>query len=369
MKYKVRFIDYPKQFNSIRTQVMSKVEETLSKGDLILREQTEEFENGLAEFIGVKHAIGVSSGTDALHLSLRAAGIGNGDEVITVSHTFVATAAAIHHTGATPALVDIQDDHNMNPDLLKDLINERTKAIAPVHLNGRMCDMNRISKVADEHGLMIIEDAAQALGASLDSRGAGSWGLTGCFSFYPAKLLGSFGEAGAVVTNNDEIARLIRLYRNHGRTEDKDIAFWSFNCRIHNLQAALLGIKLRTLPDSLLKRRHIAEIYHEGLSQISDLKLPIPPKQGDAYWDVYQNYEIEARSRDELMNHLTVNGVEVMLPWGGKGVHQFSNLELSHYHLPKTEDLMIKALLLPMHDQLEDDQARFVCSLVRDFYY
>lgn len=368
MSSRIKFVDYPLHFRTMESEIMKAIHAVLSGGDLILRHQTQDFEAHLAAFCGTKHAIGVSNCTDALHLAYRAAGIGPGDEVITVSHTFVATVETIVHTGATPVLVDVGVDHNMDPDWIEAAITPRTKAIVPVSLNGRACDLPRIRQIADEHGLLVIEDSAQALGAVVGGKKAGAWGLAGCFSFYPAKLLGAFGDAGAVVTDDDEFAEEIRLLRNHGRTAANEVVCWAFNCRIDNLQAAILDLKLKRLSGWLERRRWIAALYHAGLSDLAELRLPPSPEGDTGRYDVFQNYELEAEDRDGLAAHLRGQGVEVMLPWGGKGVHQFPALGLGHFQLPRTEELMRKALLLPMFPELEDREVRRVVEVVRSFY-
>ncbi|MGA2502374.1 MAG: DegT/DnrJ/EryC1/StrS family aminotransferase [Tepidisphaeraceae bacterium] len=367
MDWKVKFINYPRHFASLEPEVMKTVYDVLSRGDLILRKQTEEFEQNLAAFCGTKHAVGMSNCTDALHLTYRAAGIGPGDEVITVSHTFVATVAGIVHAGATPVLVDIAGDHNMDPAKIEAAITAKTKAIVPVSLNGRACDLPRIKEIADKHGLLVLEDSAQALGATVRHRKAGGWGLAGCFSFYPAKLLGAFGDAGAVVTDDDDLAEKLRLLRNHGRTP-AGIAFWSFNCRIDNLHCALLDLKLKRLPAWIERRRTIARIYHERLGAVPQLRLPPCPESGTDRYDVFQNYEVEAENRDALLKQLNASGVEILLPWGGQAVHQFPALGLGHFRLPRTEAMMQRVILLPMYPELTDDEVAYVADVVTKFY-
>lgn len=368
MNWKVRYVDYPAQFKSMDQEIMGTIRTILSNGDLMLRQQLRDFEANLASFVGAQYAVGTSNCTDAMHLSLRAAGIGSGDEVITVSHTFVATVAGIHHAGATPVLVDIGEDHNINTKLVEQAITPSTRAIIPVHLNGRLCDMGKLMEITEEAGLLIIEDAAQALGASFQGKKGGSWGLAGCFSFYPAKLLGAFGDAGAVVTNKESMANAIRELRDHGRTLDGDISGWSFNCRLDNLQAALLDLKLKRVPEWIARRRELASVYHHELSNIEQLELPPRPVERGDYFDVFQNYEVEAVDRDQLVEHLKRNGVEIFLPWGGKGVHQFKALGLAHFHLPRTEMFFEKALMLPLHPELTTEQVRYVSEVIREFY-
>ncbi len=368
MEWKVRFIDYPEQFRRMEPEIMGTIRTVLAKGDLMLRQQLRDFEADLAAFVGTRYAVGTSNCTDALHLSLRAAGIGAGAEVITVAHTFVATAAAIHHAGAVPVLVDIGDDHNMDPDAVEAAITPRTRALVPVHLNGRVCDMDRLSAIAARHGLTIIEDSAQALGGSFKGKRGGSFGLAGCFSFYPAKLLGAFGDAGAVTTDDAGLAEALRRLRDHGRMPDGDLAGWSFNCRLDNLQAALLDLKLARLPEWIARRRELAAIYARNLAGIPELGLPPAPSERGAHVDVFQNYEVEADDRDGLVAHLKERGVEILVSWGGRAVHEFKALGLSHHRLPRTERLMRRVLMLPLHTELRDEQVRYVCEVVQDFY-
>jgi len=352
----------------MRQEILDTVDTVLTQGDVMLRQQLVDFETHLAEFVGTKFAIGVSNCTDALHLTLRAAGIGPGDEVITVSHTFVATAAAIHHAGATPVLVDIEDDHNISVEAVEAAITPKTKSIMPVHLYGRLSKMEALMALAEKHHLAVIEDTAQALGASYKGIKGGNWGLAGCFSFYPAKLLGAYGDAGAVVTNSEEIAEKVKLLRNHGRQLDGDLSGWSFNCRMDNLHAAILDLKLKALPGWLERRREIAAIYQEHLADLSQLLLPPPPVNEGDYHDVFQNYEIEALEAARLRVYLTENGIETLIPWGGKGVHQFPALGLSDYKLPRTERMFERAIMLPMHCELTDDQVVYVAETIQHFY-
>jgi len=367
MAWKVKYVDYPKQFRNMEAEIMETIRGTLAAGDLILRRQTEDFETNLASFVGTRFAVGVSNCTDAMLLAFIAAGIGQGDEVITVSHTFVATAEAIHHAGATPVLIDIRDDHCMDVTQIEKAITSRTKAITPVQVNGHLCEMDTVMEVAEKHSLIVIEDSAQALGGSYKGRKAGSWGLAGCFSFYPAKVLGAFGDAGAVVTDSEEINKKVRWLRDHGRAPETDVAGWSFNHRIDNLQAAILDLKLKRLPEWLQCRRKIAGIYQGALGNVSQLHLPPAPDDG-VHHDVYQNYEIEAENRDGLVAHLRKSGVEIMLPWGGHGVHQFEALGLGHFSLPKTEEMFSKALMLPMYPELEDEDVCYVADTIKAFY-
>jgi len=368
MEYKVPFVNYPEHYHRIWNEVIDAIMEVLSKGDLILRDQLRQFEENIASFVGVKYGVGVNSGTDALFLSLKAAGVGQEDEVITVAHTFVATVSAIVYCRAKPILVDVGEDMNMDVEQVEQLITLRTKAIVPVHLNGRLCDMERLMEIADEHNLIVIEDAAQALGASSDGKKAGSFGLTGCFSFYPAKMLGAAGDGGVVVTNEEEIAEKIRRLRDHGyQRSTGDILYYGYNSRLDNLHAAILDVKLKHLPKWIERRRELASLYHQGLSDLPELKLPPPPQSDDHFFDVYQNYIIRAKERDRLVTHLRESCIEILVSWP-KPMHHHKALGLGHFHLPKTEQISNEVLSLPMYPELSDEQVEFVIDAIHKIY-
>ncbi len=367
MAYKVPFVDFPAQYRGLRKEILGAVEEVFNRGDFILRSQVTQLEEAIASSLGVDYGIGLNSGTDALYLSLKAAGIGPGDEVITVSHTYVATVAVIVHCGATPILVDVTDDFNMDVAQFEPAISPRTRAVIPVHLNGRVCDMERIMEIASRHNLAVIEDAAQSLGATFDGKKGGSFGLTGCFSFYPAKLLGAAGDAGMVVTNDKELDKKIRLLRDHGRETKDDFACFGFNSRLDNLQAAILNVKLKVLPRWIDRRRQIAGMYQQGLGVISYVKLPPPPQPGSRYFDVYQNYVIQAQQRDALCDYLLKCGIEILVS-NPIPVHHQKALGLSHFHLPVTEQLALEVLSLPMNTEISNEQVELVIDSVRQFY-
>ncbi len=365
---KVRFFDYPLQFKVHEEEYLNIIKDTFSRGAFILGDELSGFEESLARFTGSRCAIGVGNCTDALLLSLHAAGIGPGDEVISVSHTFAATIEVIKFLGARPVLIDIAEDHNMDIGLVEAAITGKTRAIVPVHLNGTICKgMDRLADIAGRHNLKIIEDAAQSLGARFRGKGAGTFGLAGCFSFYPAKLLGAFGDAGAIVTDDEEFAKKLRMLRNHGRLDNAYINQWGINCRMDNIHGAILDFKLKKLPLWIKRRRQIAGMYSRGLSNIAGLKLPAHPDGNADYFDVFQNYEIEADKRDSLVQHLKEKGIQTSIPWGGHAVHQFKELGLS-FKLERTEGLFKKALMLPLYPELEDELINHVIESVHDFY-
>ena len=363
--YKVPFVNYPEHYRRIWDEVIKAITEALSNGDLILRDQLRQFEESIASFVGVKYAVGVNSGTDALFLSLKAAGVGPGDEVITVAHTFVATVTVIAQCGAKPILIDVGEDMNMDVEQVERVITPKTKVIVPVYLNGRMCDMGRLMEIANEHDLLVIEDAAQALGATFDGKKAGSFGLTGCFSFYPAKMLGAAGDGGIVVTNDEEIAEKIRLLRDHGyQRSTGDILYYGYNSRLDNLQAAILDVKLKHLPEWIERRRELANLYQQGLSDLPELKLP--PHSDGRFFDVYQNYVIRAKERDKLVAHLRESGIEILISWP-KPMHHHEALGLKHFHLPETEQISNEVLSLPMYPELTEKEIGYITKKIKLF--
>jgi dTDP-4-amino-4,6-dideoxygalactose transaminase len=363
----IPFFNYPALFARQREEILSTVDRVFSAGKLILQEDLEQFEANLAQYLGVKYAFGVGNGTDGLLIALMASSVGKGDEVIMPSHTFIATGAAVHYAGATPVLADCRDDHLIDPKSVRGNVTKRTKAIVPVQLNGRTCDMDLLHEIADEYGLVIIEDAAQGLGSEYRGRKAGTFGRAAMFSFYPAKVLGCFGDGGGVVTDDDQVADRVKALRNHGRMDDGGVSGWSFNSRLDNVQAALLDLKLRSFPEEVRRRREIAARYQECLSEIEELRLPPGPNADPLHFDVYQNYEVEAHQRDELREHLKANGVHTILQWGGKAIHHFPALGFD-VDLPVTERIISRSFLLPMNTSLTDDDVNYICDLIDAFY-
>ena len=365
---KIPFFDYPALYLNEKQQIDRVLQTVLGKGAYILQQELKDFEEALADFCGAKHVIGVGNGTDALWLSLMTAGVGEGDEVLVPSHTYVASPASIRFVGAKPVLVECAEDHLMNPDKLESTITGRTRVIMPVQLNGRTCQMDSIQEVADKYGLIIIEDAAQGLGSRYKNQMAGTFGLAGTYSFYPAKVLGCFGDGGAVVTNDDEIAKTVRLLRDHGRDENGEVQTWGFNSRLDNIQAAILLEKLKTFSEAVERRREIATIYHDALSDIEDLVLPPGPGESKDHYDTFQNYEIESNRRDQLRSFLAKHGVGTSIQWGGRAVHQIEGLNFENVRLPHTDHVFERCMLLPMHTALQDAEVAYVCQKIRRFH-
>jgi dTDP-4-amino-4,6-dideoxygalactose transaminase len=366
MPYKVRFVEPDVHYGLIKQEIDRAIQDVLARGDLVYRSQLMEFERNLAAFVGTRYTVGVGSGFHALHLSLIAAGVGPGDEVIVPAHTFVASISAIVHTGAKPVLVDVAEDYNVNVDEVERAITPKTKALMPVHLNGRACNMDRLMAIAARHDLVVIEDAAQALGATFRGKKAGSFGLTGCFSFYPFKVLGAYGDAGAVTTDNEEVAiKIARLRYNGEDRQTGEYHHHGFSCLMDNLQAAILDVKLRHLTKWLDRRQQVGKMYRDGLSAVGDLRLP--HFMGSEYHDIYQNYVVRTKHRDRLVNHLRNSGVEVLIHWP-KPLWEHEGLQLATHNLPETDAICHEVLSLPMNAEISDEGVTYVIKSIRDFY-
>lgn len=366
MQYRVPFVDPKEHYRRYKDQIDFAITDTLAKGDLVLRDQLRGFEDSLARFVGVKYAVGVNSCYHALHFSLLAAGIGPGDEVITVAHTFAATVSAIVHTGATPVLVEVRDDYNLDPAAFEAAVTPRTKAVIPVHLNGRVCQMDRIQDIAAKHGIAIIEDAAQALGASFKGTQAGAFGLAGCFSFYPFKSLGGLGDGGAVTTNDPEVARFVTLLRFNGEDRQTgDFHYHGYTALLDNVNAAVLDAKLRLLPDWIVHRRKIASLYNQQLERIEDIRLPCFDDRD--YFDSYQNYVIRTTRRDELRQYLRSQGVETLVHWA-KPMWEHKGLALPDPHLLATRSICEQVISLPMSAEATPEHVEITAACIREFF-
>ncbi len=366
MVYTVPFVEPGKLYTRLKVELDAAYFEVMARGDLIMREQLSTFEQNLAAFVGSRYAVGLNSGYDALHISLIAAGIGPGDEVIVPAHTFLATASAVVNSCAKPVLVDVGPDFNVNPNKIEEAITSRTKAIIPVHLNGRMSDMDAVMAIAQKHNLVVVEDACQSLGAAFNGRRAGSIGLTGCWSFFPFKILGGYGDGGAITTNDPEVARKATLLRYNGEDrETGEYHYHGFTCLLDNLQAAFLGVKLRHLPDWIARRRAVAEAYHRGLGDLDGLVLPHYDAPG--FQDVYQNYVIRTTRRDALNDYLKEKGVETLVHWR-KPYYSYKALGLEDRGYPETEAICRESISLPLNVEMSDDQVDHVIGCLRAFW-
>lgn len=386
---KVRFVNPQKQYQDHKEEFLAAVDDVLSRGAIVMQKDLSDFEENFAKFCGTKHAIGVNSGTSAIWLGLRAAGVRPGDEVLTVAHTFIATISEIYLIGAKPILLDVGNDYNMDAKLLEKALTPKTTAIEPVHLNGRLCDMEAIMDFAKHKGLLVVEDAAQALGASLrltdgTVKKAGSFGNAGAFSLYWAKALGGWGNNGMLVTNDDEIADRARFMRYNGEDrQTRKFYYHSHNLLMDNLHAALLNVKMKYFPQWLERRRHIAAIYENGLQDVPQVQTP--HFSDDRYTDIYTNYVIRAEQRDELKKHLDEHGIETLISWPSPTYHEplFTDQNLNKEYggkprlvsadgdtdiLPQTERFCAEVISLPMYPELEDGEATYVTEQIRAFY-
>jgi dTDP-4-amino-4,6-dideoxygalactose transaminase len=362
----VPLVDLAAQYRSIRPEVDAAIQRVLDRTSFILGDEVSTFESAFADYVKASGAVGVSSGTAAIELSLRAIGLQSGDEVITTAHTFIATAEAITNAGGRPVFADIDPaTFNLDPNHIESLVTDRTRAILPVHLYGQPADMPALMEIAQRRGLYLIEDAAQAVGAEIDGRRCGSIGHLACFSFYPGKNLGAYGDAGAVAGNDPDLLARIRRMRDHGRTTKYEHVEVGYAERIDALQAAVLAAKLPHLEAWTEARRSHARRYGELLAGGS-VQSPVE-RAGVRH--VYHLYVVRTPRRDALLERLTANGVAA-------GIHYpiplhrqpaYASLGYGELSLPETERAAAEVLSLPMYPELTDEQLQHIASCVRSF--
>ena len=362
----IPFLDLRAQYHAIKSEIDEAVLGVLESAQYVLGEQVSNFEREFASYCGAKEAIAVNSGTSALHLALLASGIGPGDEVITVPFTFVATVAAIRYTGAKPVFVDIAtDSYTMDVSRLEKVISRRTRAILPVHLYGQPADMDPIVETARRHDLLVIEDAAQAHGAKYRNKPVGSLGDLACFSFYPGQNLGTYGEGGAVVTNNPVFARKIRMLRDWGAERPYEHVLQGYNYRMEAIQGAILRVKLRHLDQWTSSRRAHAARYAEELAAIG-IKAPVEMPYSQ---HVYHVYAIESVHRERLQQHLAAQqiqtGIHYPYPVHLTGAH--ADLGYKRGEFPVAEHAAARVLSLPMYPEMDWDAPRQVGAAIRSF--
>jgi dTDP-4-amino-4,6-dideoxygalactose transaminase len=369
---KIPFWKPSREYKKFKPEIDAAINGCLERGEYTLGyyndggEEIGKFERDFAKWLGVKRCVLTGSGTQSLMLAYRAAGIGAGDEVITVSHTFIATIDQIVAVGAKPILVDIGEDGLMDVSKIEAAITEKTKAIVPVHLEGKICDMRGIMALADKYGLTVIEDAAQAIGASYGGRKAGTIGKLGCFSFYPAKILGAIGNCGAVVTDDEALAdRIAQLRCNYSIGKNKGMVEFGYNLEPDAIHAAVLNVKLKYLDDKLARRKAIAKRYDEAFA---GLPLILPTVQEGERTRSYQDYVIRVTSESsrELAAHLRENGIGIL----GTDLipnHVYPELGLN-YDLPNTCEYLAKQIRLPCNPEVEDDEVNAVIKAVIEFY-
>lgn len=359
----IQLVDLKAQYDTIQNEITEAIQSVIDSSAFVGGNVVREFEKEFAAYCDVKACVGVGNGTDAIYLTLRAMGIGPGDEVITVAHTFIATSEAISMTGAHPVFVDIKEDTMlMDPSLIEKAITPRTKAIVAVHLYGQPCDMDAIMQIAERHGLKVIEDAAQAHGARWRGRRVGSIGDAACFSFYPGKNLGAFGDAGAVVSNDVELMDKVRMVANHGRLEKYTHKMEGVNSRLDGLQAAILRVKLRHLDNWNESRRRHADFYFEALTG-GDLQMPVVHEHAEPVWHLFV---VRVSDRAGLQAALKQEGIAT-------GVHYpvplhrqpaYEDLGVPRESLPVTELVAGRVVSLPMYPELTPAQMETIVNAI-----
>ncbi len=365
----VPFVDLKREYQNIRDEIFSAIERVFEKGKFILGDEVSLFEEEFAHYCGVKYGVGVGSGTDALYLALKASGIGEGDEVITVSYSFIATALAISFTGAKPIFIDIDPEtYTMDPNLLEDFLKrrgKRVKAIVPVHIYGHPSDMDSIMEVSDKYGLIVIEDACQAHGAEYKGKKAGAFGLMSCFSFYPTKNLGGYGDGGMVLTDNKKFYERLLLLRNYGEKRKYHHFIKGENSRLDEIQAAVLRVKLKYLDSWNERRRKIAFFYKENLKD-TNIILPI---EKDGIKHVYHLFVIRTTRRDELQKFLREKGIFTLIHYPIP-IHLQNAFKDSGYKrkdLPVTEKCAREVLSLPIFNGITEEDVIEVTKQVKNF--
>ncbi|MBI4844205.1 MAG: DegT/DnrJ/EryC1/StrS family aminotransferase [Nitrospirae bacterium] len=362
IKFKIPMLDLKEQYYSLKEEIEKSLHEISESGLFILGPNVEAFEKDIASYHGVRYAAGVASGTDALNLALRAIGLKKGDEVITTPFTFIAAAEAITYDGGVPVFVDIEKDtFNIDPVKIEEKITPRTKVILPVHLFGQPADMDAITDIAKRHNLIVIEDCAQSFGAGYKGKATGSMGKAGCFSFYPSKNLGAYGDGGIIVTDDEKIYDFVKLLRNHGSAGGYRHKYIGYNSRLDEFQAAILRIKLKHIDSYNQKRRGIAELYSSLLGGAVKCPSGIP---GTTH--VYHQYTIRSPKREHIKKTLEDNSVAsvVYYPVPLHLQEAFAHLGYREGDLPQSEAAAKEVLSLPMYPELEHEKVRFISEVI-----
>ncbi len=371
MGHKIKYINLAAQHNSIKKEIKKEIDSVFKKSAFILRKNVLKFEQKICKLLRVKYCVSLNSGTDALLFALSQIGLQKKDEVITPSHTYVATISAIYHVGATPIFVDIGDDFNIDPNKIEKKITKKTKAIMVVHLNGKSCDMKPIIKIAKKYKLKIIEDAAQALGAKYMGKHVGNFGDAAAFSLHPMKNLSVPGDGGFLTTNSKKIFEKVLLLRDHGRIKKGDNQFfkcYGFNSRLDNLHASIALVKLKYFLSWILKRRKIAQFYNNQLKSLSDFIITPKINQNDKkYYDTFNSYVIRSKKRNELKKFLLKKKIEVVSGID-KGVHLQKDLYFKKIKLQNTEEIEKQILSLPIYPELSKKKQLLICNAIKEYY-
>ena len=368
---KIPFLDLKAQYDTLRDEIEPVVREVFESQHFILGSKVKEFEDKISEYCNTDYAIGCASGTDAILLSLMALGISPGDEVITTPYTFFATTGSIVRLGAKPVYCDIKPDtFNIDSDGIESLITDKTKAILVVHLYGLMADMDRITAIADKHSIPVIEDAAQAIGSTFNGKRAGSVGITGCISFFPAKNLGGVGDGGMVITNDKELYEKIRVLRVHGSKPKYYHPIIGINSRLDVLQAVVLQVKLKYLEMWSKKRRDNAAYYNSLFKEKGLSNMVITPAVPEGYSHIYNQYVIRVKDRDSLREHLKNHEIasEIYYPVPLHLQECFANFGYKEGDFPVCEEAAKTTLAIPVYPELTDEMQEYVVETIADFY-
>ncbi len=363
----VPFVDLNIQYKLLKKDIDSAIQSVIDKTNFIKGDEVEEFENNFAKKYGVKHCIGVANGTDALYIAMKMLGIGVGDEVITVANSWISTSESIVQTGAKPVFVDIDEFSTIDVSKIEDKITENTIAIIPVHLYGQPADMKAIMEIAEKHKLYLIEDCAQAHFAEFDGQKVGTFGDVATFSFYPGKNLGAYGDAGAIITNNDDLANKMRMYANHGALKKHLHLIDGINSRLDTIQAAILNVKLPYIYQWNQMRLKNARYYDDILDGISDIIIP-PVRKNVTH--IYHIYSIRTKYRDALMKYLNEHGIgtaihyPVALPF----METYSNLNHKIQDFPRAAKFQHEILSLPMYPELKMEMMDCVAATIKQFF-
>jgi dTDP-4-amino-4,6-dideoxygalactose transaminase len=367
-QYHVPYVNLSLQHREIEGEIIEAVKIVLRSGQYILGESVERFESEFADYCNTDYAIGVNSGTDAIILSLRALGIGKGDEVITAGNSFLASASGIALAGAIPVLVDIDNDLNISPEAIKKAISGKTKAVLPVHLTGRPAKMNEILEIAGNENIKVIEDCAQAAGAQLSGQSVGSFGLSGCFSFHPLKNLSAVGDAGIIVTSDKTLKEQLVLERNHGLVNRDVCSRWCPNSRMDALQAEILRVKLKYLHVWNDMRINNASLYNKFLKGIDGI-IDLPVVNDSAVKSVFHTYVIRCEKRDELKQYLAKRGIDTKIHYPVPIYMQpAAEGRFSQENFPEIETSLSQILSLPVFNGLQEDQIYYTAEQIRNFY-
>ena len=364
----VPFLDLKRQNRSIWDELQEAVSAVTLQSQFILGPAVERFEHAFAEYIGSRFCVGLNNGTSALHMALKACDIGPGDEVITTPHTWISTSWAISYVGAKPVYVDIDPmTYNIDPKRVEKAITPRTKAILPVHLYGQGCDVDALKRIADKHHLLLIEDTAQAHGARHEGRRIGSFGKIGCFSFYPGKNLGAFGEGGAIVTDDEQVAQRIRSLRDHAQAGRHQHVELGYNTRMEGIQGAVLDVKLRHLDAWNAARQRAARRYQELLSGTPGIQLPLHPRPGEHVWHLYVIL-VRGMAREQFQKELGARGIATAVHYPTP-VHLqpvYAHLGYPRGSFPVAEEVAGCCVSLPMFAEMTDEEIGYVSAAVRD---